>query len=47
MAEARSELEVGERFPNMAAEAVDGSHFTLPDDLADVPSVVVFYRGHF
>lgn len=47
MAEKRSELEVGDRFPDMAAEAVDGSHFTLPADLAEVPSVLIFYRGHF
>lgn len=43
----RSPLEVGDRFPDMAADAVDGSHFALPGDLAEVLAVVIFYRGHF
>lgn len=40
-------LEPGDRFPTLTADAVDGSHFTLPDDLEDVYAVIVFYRGHW
>lgn len=40
-------LEIGQTFPALAADAVDGSHFSLPDDLEDVRAVIVFYRGHW
>jgi len=40
-------LEIGDRFPSMTADAVDGSHFTLPDDLEGVIAVLLFYRGHW
>ncbi|HKK94008.1 MAG TPA: hypothetical protein VJ925_11265 [Longimicrobiales bacterium] len=40
-------LNTGDRFPTMSADAVDGSHFTLPDDVEDIYSVIIFYRGHW
>lgn len=40
-------LEVGDRFPSLSAFAVDGSHFTLPDDVEGVNAVLAFYRGHW
>jgi peroxiredoxin len=40
-------LRPGERFPTMEAAAVDGSHFRLPEELAGVRAVLVFYRGHW
>ncbi len=40
-------LDTGDRFPTLTADAVDGSHFTLPDDLDGIRAVVVFYRGHW
>jgi len=43
----RDKLKTGDRFPSLAAEAVDGSHFTTPDDLEGVYAVLVFYRGHW
>lgn len=47
MADRREKLSIGDRFPELGADAVDGSHFTLPDDLNGIPAVLVFYRGHF
>lgn len=40
-------LENGQTFPTLEASAVDGGAMTLPDDLAGVWSVLVFYRGHW
>ena len=40
-------LTPGDRFPEIAADAVDGSTFRIPDDLNGVVSVLLFYRGHW
>ncbi len=40
-------LNPGERFPHLTADAVDGSQFTVPDDLEGIRAVLLFYRGHW
>jgi len=40
-------LDVGDRFPSMSATAVDGSHFSIPDEIEGLRAVLVFYRGHW
>lgn len=40
-------LELGDRFPTIEADAVDGSRFTIPDELEGVRAVLLFYRGHW
>ena len=47
MADRREKLQIGDRFPEVRADAVDGSRFTLPGDLNGIPAVLIFYRGHF
>lgn len=38
---------VGERFPDMRLEAVDGSKLHVPDELEGVRAVLLFYRGRW
>ena len=40
-------LEPNDPFPAIEGDAVDGSHFRVPDELEGVWSVLIFYRGHF
>jgi peroxiredoxin len=40
-------LENGDDFPTITAPAVEGEPLTLPDDLDDLWSVLIFYRGHW
>ncbi|MGH7578209.1 MAG: hypothetical protein ACREM1_24220 [Longimicrobiales bacterium] len=40
-------LKVGERFPDMRLEAVDGSNIRVPDELVGVRAVLLFYRGRW
>jgi peroxiredoxin len=40
-------LENGDGFPTITAPAVEGDPLTLPDDLDDLWSVLIFYRGHW
>ena len=40
-------LEPGDSFPTIEADAVDGSRFTIPDELEGVRAVLLFYRGHW
>ncbi|HSM35090.1 MAG TPA: hypothetical protein VK837_01725 [Longimicrobiales bacterium] len=42
-----TKLATGDRFPHVDAQAVDGSHFAIPDDLDGLRAVLVFYRGHW
>lgn len=40
-------LNVGERFPDMKLEAVDGSTIQVPQELEGVRAVLLFYRGRW
>lgn len=40
-------LKVGERFPEMQLEAVDGSKINVPQELEGVRAVLLFYRGRW
>ena len=40
-------LENGDPFPTLEAPRVSGRSMTIPDDLGDQWSLVVFYRGHW
>lgn len=40
-------LTPGDRFPTLSAAAVDGSRFTIPEELEGVRAVLLFYRGHW
>lgn len=40
-------LKVGERFPEMQLQAVDGSAIDVPQELEGVRAVLLFYRGRW
>jgi hypothetical protein len=40
-------LDNGDRFPEMACDAVDGGRIILPDDFDERWNVLLFYRGHW
>lgn len=40
-------LKVGERFPEIQLEAVDGSMIDVPQELEGVRAVLLFYRGRW
>ncbi|UIJ38319.1 hypothetical protein LWC08_01780 [Desulfobaculum bizertense] len=47
MARLGTQLEQGANFPRMTWTLLDGSRFTLPDDLGERWSVVILLRGHW
>ena len=38
-------LRVGDRFPEMAVQTVDGRSLTIPRDVEGSYKVILFYRG--
>lgn len=40
-------LAMGEPFPSLTASLVEGGRITLPDDVSDGWTVLLFYRGHW
>lgn len=40
-------LENGQRLPEITAPVLDGSPMTLPEEIEDVWTVLLFYRGHW
>ncbi len=47
MSNTTARLDNGDRFPTLTADTLDGEPLTLPDDVADVWTVLLFYRGHW
>jgi peroxiredoxin len=40
-------LTIGDLFPTISMEMVDGGTITLPGDLSAKYKVILFYRGHW
>ncbi len=40
-------LRIGERFPQLEANAVGGGSLRVPDELHDTIAILIFYRGHW
>jgi len=40
-------LDIGDVFPTLALQLVDGQSLTIPDDLDAKYQVILFYRGHW
>ena len=42
---ATQKLDSGDKFQELTLKLIDGSSLTLPEDIADGWSVLLFYRG--
>ncbi len=40
-------LRVGDRFPTLRVDTVDGSTLEIPTELHDLRAVLLFYRGRW
>ncbi|HEY7396342.1 MAG TPA: hypothetical protein VH559_15910 [Gemmatimonadaceae bacterium] len=40
-------LRIGQLFPELRANTVDGRAIAIPADLNGSPAVLLFYRGHW
>ena len=40
-------LDIGDAFPSLALNLVDGRSITVPDDLGGLYRVILLYRGHW
>jgi peroxiredoxin len=41
------QLDKGDTLPTITGKLADGSTFTIPDDLAARPTVLLFFRGRW
>lgn len=40
-------LQIGDRFPQLTFDTVDGGTLRLPEDLAGLHGIILFYRGRW